>query len=118
MSKEIHHIFPNGHGGWCIRRDGDNKAFVTTDTKIKAIKIGIEISRHKDALVVIHDQDRQVVRTGSTPMAIPFPFPFSDRDAAHADGEAEAGEPRPRKAAASAAPAAETYLTFDFGAQS
>ena len=75
MERDIHHIIPNGHGGWGIRREGDEKPFVSTDTKIKAIKIGIEISRRQDTLVVIHEKEHRLYRPGSHP-EIPFPFPF------------------------------------------
>jgi len=75
MGREIHHIFPNSHGGWGIRREGDDKPFVNTDTKIKAIKIGLEISRRQDALVVLHEKEHRQFRAGNQP-EIPFPFPF------------------------------------------
>jgi len=78
MAKEIHHIVPNGHGGWSIRRDGEEKAFFNTDTKIKAIKIGIEISKNEDTLVVIHEKDQRLFRADGQP-EIPFPFPFGYR---------------------------------------
>jgi hypothetical protein len=112
MARDIHHIFPNGHGGWCVRRDGDTRALANTDTKIKAIKIGIELSDQRDALVVIHAQERRSSRLGSTPAEIPFPFPFSDRETAQAGAETPPGAGKRRKAAG--ATAAETYLTFDF----
>lgn len=112
MAREIHHIFPNGHGGWCVRRDGDATPLASADTKIKAIKLGIELSKQGDALVVIHEQERRSFRLGSTPAAIPFPFPFSDRETPGPDAEPSADAGRPRKAPLNAA--AETYLTFDF----
>jgi len=85
MAKEIHHIVPNDHGGWCIRREGEEKAFFNTDTKIKAIKIGIEISRKEDTLVVIHEKDQRLFRADGQP-EIPFPFPFDYRGHDHREG--------------------------------
>lgn len=79
MAREIHHIFPNGHGGWCIRRHGEDKPIASTDTKIKAIKLGAELSRDTDGLVVLHEQERRICRPGTDPAEIPFPFPFATR---------------------------------------
>jgi len=79
MGREIHHISPNNHGGWGIRREGDEKPFVNTDTKIKAIKIGLEISRQKDTLVVIHEKEHRLFRANGQP-EIPFPCPFGARE--------------------------------------
>ena len=112
MARETHHIFPNGHGGWCVRREGDATPLVSTDTKIKAIRIGIELSQQQDALVVIHEQETRSLRLGSAPVEIPFPFPFSDRETGRADAETPPDAGKPRRAAGSAA--AESYLTFDF----
>lgn len=60
MTQRSHHITPNGHGGWCIRLDGDEAPLVHTDTKIKAINIGMEISRKHDSTMVIHEQGRRI----------------------------------------------------------
>ena len=60
-------------------REGDEKPFVNTDTKIKAIKIGLEISRQKDTLVVIHEKEHRLFRANGQP-EIPFPFPFGARE--------------------------------------
>ena len=117
MAREIHHIFPNGHGGWCVRRDGETTPVASTDTKIKAIKVGIALGRQQDALVVIHEQEKRSFRLGRPPAEVPFPFPFSDREAA------DPGTGRSRAAGKSrkdtGLTAAETYLTLDFdsGAQ-
>lgn len=67
MTQRIHHITPNGHGGWCIRLDGDEAPLVHTDTKIKAINIGMEISRKQDSTMVIHEQGRRISRCHSPP---------------------------------------------------
>jgi hypothetical protein len=67
MTRHIHHITPNGHGGWCIRRDGDEAPLVQTDTKIKAINIGMEISRKQDSTMVIHEQGHRISRCHSPP---------------------------------------------------
>lgn len=117
MARETHHIFPNGHGGWFVRREGDTTPLVSTDTKIKAIRIGIELSRHPDALVVTHAQEGRSLRLGSAPAAIPFPFPFSDRAAQRASGQTTRDAGKSQRAAVSTA--AGTYLTLDFdsGAQ-
>lgn len=112
MERQTHHIFPNGHGGWFVRREGDATPIVNTDTKIKAIRIGIELSRHPDALVVTHAQERRSLRLGSVPAVIPFPFPFSDRQTGRAGGQAGKDAGKPRRAAVSTA--AESHATFDF----
>lgn len=112
MRRQTHHVFPNGHGGWFVRREGDAAPLVNTDTKIKAIRIGIELSRHPDALVVTHAQERRSLRLGSAPAVIPFPFPFSDRRVERAEGQGDNGAGHSRRAAVSTA--AETYPTFDF----
>ena len=114
MARVIHHIFPNGHGGWCVRRDGEDSPVASTATKIQAIKIGAELSRHDDALVVVHEQERRIRRTDAAPAEIPFPFPFSDRDGERmGDASEEASaDSAPRTLAGSST--AETYLTFDF----
>jgi hypothetical protein len=65
MTQRIHHITPNGHGGWCIRLDGDEAPLVQTDTKIKAINIGMDISRKQDSTMVIHAQERRISRCHS-----------------------------------------------------
>ena len=116
MAREIHHVFPNGHGGWCVRRDGDTTPIASTDTKIKAIKVGIELSKHRDALVVIHEQERRCFRLGSSPAEIPFPFPFSDREATGIGAHTSADANRPRKGdPAAPAPTARSTSTMEHG---
>ena len=111
MTREIHHIFPKGHGGWCIRRHGEEKPIASTDTKIKAIKLGAELSRDTDGLVVLHEKDRRIGRPGSLPAEIPFPFPFANRGEEHA-AVATASEAARRTAEGNTA--GEIFPTTDF----
>jgi hypothetical protein len=94
MTHRIHHIAPNGHGGWCIRRDGEEAPLLQTDTKIKAINIGMEISRKQDATMVIHEQGHRIsrclspsadspepVRTTASPVADAWPAFLAKKEA-------------------------------------
>ena len=117
MAREIHHIFPNGHGGWCIRRHGDENPIANTDTKIKAIKLGAELSRDTDGLVVLHEQQTRIGRPGAVPAEIPFPFPFTHRSEEYAAG-ATAGKAAHRGADENTGGEIRRRTDFDNGALS
>ncbi|MEN8174316.1 MAG: DUF2188 domain-containing protein [Pseudomonadota bacterium] len=74
--QDVHHVLPNGHGGWCIKRDGCDEPLLNTSTKIQAIRIGSEMNRRQGISVVVHEPQRLVSRLDGN-VGIPFPFPFA-----------------------------------------
>ncbi len=60
MSGNQHHVVPNPHGGWDVKRSGGEKASAHTETKQQAIDKGREISRNQQTELVIHNQDGRI----------------------------------------------------------
>lgn len=69
-----HHVVPNGHGGWYVRRDDSEELCANTSTKMEAVCIARELSNLAGSVLFIHERSGRFL--GPTETGIPFPYPF------------------------------------------
>ncbi len=69
-----HHVVPNGHGGWYVRRDDSDELCANTSTKMKAVCIGRELSNLEGSVLFIHERSGE-----PSPVRKRYPFPVSFR---------------------------------------
>ncbi|GFO59096.1 hypothetical protein GMST_14210 [Geomonas silvestris] len=65
MSRDEHHVVPNGDGGWDVKRNGADRASVHVDTKQEAIDRGRVISQNQGTELVIHNRDGKISNSDS-----------------------------------------------------
>jgi len=65
MSKNQHHIQPNGDGDWEVKKSGGERASAVAPTKKEAEKAGREISKNQGTELVIHRKDGTIERKDS-----------------------------------------------------
>lgn len=60
-----HHVVPNPHGGWDVRRGGASRASGHFETKREAVDRGREISQAAGTEFRIHNRDGRISRSDS-----------------------------------------------------
>lgn len=65
MSKNQHHVQPNGNGEWEVKKSGNDKASRVLPTKKEAEKVGREISQNQGTELVVHRKDGTIEREDS-----------------------------------------------------
>lgn len=60
MAKKIHHVVPDPHGGWIVKKDGALRASRRFGKKRDAIVYGRSLSKNQKAEFVIHRLDGTV----------------------------------------------------------
>jgi uncharacterized protein YdaT len=59
MSKQKVHVVPKGND-WAVKKEGNSKASVITDTKAEAIKKAIPMAKNEKSEVIIHGKNGQI----------------------------------------------------------
>ena len=65
MTKNSHHVVHSHNGGWAVKKSGADRASVSTETKVEAIKIGRIISQRQGTELVIHGSDGKIQSSDS-----------------------------------------------------
>ncbi len=65
MSRQTHHVVPNGGNGWVVERGGAERATRVLPTKQEAIDYAREVSRNQQTELVIHGRDGVIQRSDS-----------------------------------------------------
>ncbi len=65
MARQTHHVVHNPNGGWDVKRGGETKAIVHTETKAEAEHIGRDISRNQGTEFIIHGLNSRIQRADS-----------------------------------------------------
>lgn len=60
-----HHVVPNPHGGWDVKRGGASRASTHHETKQEAVDRGREISRNQGTEFRIHNRDGRIASSDS-----------------------------------------------------
>ena len=66
MSKKSVHIVPNSvQGGWSVKKAGNQRASVNTNTKAEAVKMGRVMSQRSHSELIIHGKDGKIQKKDS-----------------------------------------------------
>ena len=67
MSKgpKTHHVVPNPHGGWDVKKGGAKRASSHHDTKSDAIDAGRNVSRNQSTELRIHNKNGRISNSDS-----------------------------------------------------
>lgn len=60
MAGKSHHVVPNPHGGWDVKRGGAQRASGHFDTKQEAVDSGRKISRNQKTEFVVHGANGRI----------------------------------------------------------
>lgn len=63
--RKSHHLVPNPHGGWDVKKGGGKRSIKHFDTKKPAEKFGRNVSRNQKSEFVIHGKDGTIQRSDS-----------------------------------------------------
>lgn len=62
---DTHHVVPNPHGGWDVRRGGADRSSGHFETKQQAVDVGRDISRNAGTEFRIHNRDGRIGQSDS-----------------------------------------------------
>jgi len=65
MTKRTHHVVPDSHGGWNVKKAGCSRASAHTQIKQQAVDIARQISRNQHTELVIHNQYGKIAQKDS-----------------------------------------------------
>jgi len=65
MFRKSHHVVPNSHGGWDVKKSNSDKASGHFDTKQSAVDAGRIISQNQKTEFVIHNKDGRISQSDS-----------------------------------------------------